>query len=143
MAVVSTGNKEALLFKVICEPVVLSVLTVVLLIPIDDEDTTRDGRVGAVTFAVVFATDNVKDTISDGRLRVVMFSVLFAVVENFCPLVPLSMLEIAPESLAVSVELSGRSFLMLWEAGWVLWAEPRTLRMAGAVFGIIVGGIEL
>ena len=143
MAVVLTGeNKEALLLGVICEPVVLLALTVVLFTT-DGVVDIRDGLLRAVTFAVVFATDNGEDTIREGRPRVVMFAVLFAAVEDFCTLVPLFMLEIAPGSLAVLDELSGRPFSIFLEAIWVLWAEPRTLRTAGAVFGIIIGGTEL
>ena len=111
VVVAPTGNKEALL-EVICEAVVLLALAVVLLATIDVEDIPRDGWLRAVTFAVVFAA-----------------------VEDVCPLVPLLMLEMAPESLAVSDELSSRLFPMLWEARWVLWR-------AGAVVGIEVGGME-
>ena len=119
MTVVSTENKEVLLLGVICELAVLPALTAVLVVVKDIEDTTIDGRLRAVTLALVFAA-----------------------VESSCPLVPSLMREIAPEPLAVSDELSGRPFSMLWEAGWVLWAELRTLGMTGAIFGIIVGGIE-
>ena len=120
MVIAPTENKEVLLFKVICEPVVLPVLTVVLL-----------------------ATINVEDIPREGRLRAVMFALVFAAVEDFCPLVPLLMLEIAPESLAVSDELSLLPFPMPCQAGWALRAELRMVRMAGAIFGIMVGGIEL
>lgn len=114
MSVVLTGeNKEALLLEVICELVVLLVLTVVLFATDDVEDTIRDGRVRFVVFAVLFATDNVEDTIRDGRLIAVTFAVVFAAVEDSCPLVPLLMLENAPESLAVSDELSGWPFPIL------------------------------
>lgn len=112
VVVLTRENKDALL-EVICEAVVLLALTVVLLATIDVEDISRDGWLRAVTFAVVFGA-----------------------VEDFCPLVPLLMLDIAPESLAVSDELSDRPFPVLWQAGWVLW-------IAGAVVGIDVGGMEV
>lgn len=90
MVIVPTEGKEVLLLEVICELAVFLVLTVVLLATIDVEDIPRDGRLRAVTFAVMFAA-----------------------VEDFCPLVPFLMLEIVPESLAVSDALSPLPFPML------------------------------
>ena len=120
MVIVPTEDKEVLLLEVICELTVLPVLTVVLLATIDVEDVPRDGRLRAVTFAVVFAA-----------------------VEDFCPLVPLLMLGIVLESLAMSDELSLLPFPMPCQAGWALGAELRTVRMAGAVVGIVAGEVAV
>ena len=120
MVIVPTEDKEVLLLEVICELTVLPVLTDVLLATIDVEDIPRDGRLRAVTFAVVFAA-----------------------VEDFCPLAPLLMLEIAPEPLAVSDELSLLPFSMPCQAGWALWTELRTVRIAAAVVGIVAGEVAV
>ena len=92
VAVVPADNKEALLLELVCVTTVLATLTVVLLAIDDVDDTTRSGGLGAVIFAIMFAS-----------------------VDSFCSLVPLLMkltLETLADLLDVADEFSFWPFPM-------------------------------